>query len=166
MHIPFVSMVEYYYLKKLYYYWKSIHLFHESFFQLFEMSSTVTLGLTKMSTSTVFFITSPPGHFYFIKNIISNFLKEFTLVSVPGLFSFQTLFRPFLKQLSQLFTNIFFSVHFVDSFVNFILFALLGHQKLDDSSLFKPGALHFIWHYFDSPQRKYFCKIKIIFALN
>ena len=50
------------------------------------------------------------------------------------------------------------------SFIDFIGFALLSHQRFDDRPLFKPGALCLICHHFELPKNKYFCLIKIIFA--
>ena len=48
---------------------------------------------------------------------------------------------------------------FTNSSVNFTWFVLLSHQRFDERPLFKPGSLWFAIF-------KYFCKTKIIFAIN
>ena len=70
---------------------------------------------------------------------------------------------PFVK---IFFTKTCFSVHITHSFVNFIWFVFLNHQRFHERPLFKPGAICLICHYFAQLQNKYVCKNWIIFILN
>ena len=61
-------------------------------------------------------------------------------------------------------TKTCFSLHITHS-VSFTWLALLSHQKFHDRFLFKPETHCLICHQFELPLNKYFCEIKIIFAI-
>ena len=69
------------------------------------------------------------------------------------------------------FVNIFwiesyFSMHITHSSLNFTWFAFLNQQKFDDRPLFKSWDVCLISSNFVLSQKKYLCKIKIIFSIN
>ena len=119
------------------------------------------------------------GHFMSQKTVPMTFFTTvsgtFSLPEIPCVLTSWTVYstqarcgNPMFSLMVKFFffIKIGFSVSIIDSSVNYILFALLSHQKFDDRSLFKPGALCSICCHFELPQNKYFCVIRIIFAIN
>ena len=77
--------------------------------------------------------------------------------------SSRPMFSTFVKILGA---KIWIFVLTTHSSVNFIWFALLIKKKFDNRPLLKPETLFLICHHSELPQNKYFCKIKIIFAIH
>ena len=55
---------------------------------------------------------------------------------------------------------------FLPMFAYWLLYLLLNQQFFYDKTLLKPGAYHLICLYFEYPQNKYFCELKIFSPIN